>query len=77
MPSVAAGARVFGARAVVYLSRTVPEVFAERLRGEGAEVRRAGDDYAASMAAAEKAAQDDGMVLLSDSSWAGYTKIPP
>src|ERR1019366_2728074 len=29
--SVAAGARVFGAKAVVYLSHTVPENFAERL----------------------------------------------
>lgn len=74
--SVAAGARVFGARAVVYLAETVPEVFAARLRGEGAEVRRAGADYAASMAAAEHAAQDEGMVLLSDSSWQGYTDIP-
>lgn len=74
--SVAAGARVFGARAVVYLSDTVPGGFAERLRAEGAEVRRAGADYAASMDAAERAARDEGMVLLSDSSWAGYTDIP-
>lgn len=74
--SVAAGARVFGARAVVYLSDTVPEVFAERLRAEGAVVRRAGADYAASMDAAERAARDERMVLLSDSSWAGYTDIP-
>jgi diaminopropionate ammonia-lyase len=74
--SVAAGARVFGARAVVYLARTVPEVFAERLRSEGAEVRRAGNDYAASMEAAEQAARDEAMVLLSDSSWEGYTEIP-
>lgn len=74
--SVAAGARIFGARAVVYLAQTVPESFAERLRQQGADVRRAGTDYAASMAAAEKAAQDEGMVLLSDSSWQGYTTIP-
>src|SRR6056297_2442535 len=34
--SVAAGAHVFGARAVVYLARTVPEGFADRLRAKGA-----------------------------------------
>jgi diaminopropionate ammonia-lyase len=74
--SVAAGARLFGARAVVYLAETVPETFADRLRDKGAEVRRAGPDYAAGMAAAETAARDEGMILLSDSSWAGYTHLP-
>ncbi|MCM2562149.1 pyridoxal-phosphate dependent enzyme [Lutimaribacter sp. EGI FJ00015] len=74
--SVAAGARVFGAQSIVYLARTVPEGFADRLRAQGAEVRRAGADYAASMAAAETAAHDEGLVLLSDSSWAGYSEIP-
>jgi len=54
--SVAAGARVFGARAVVYLAETVPESFAARLREKGAEVVRAGADYAGSIAAAEAAA---------------------
>jgi len=74
--SVAAGARVFGARAVIYLARTVPESFAARLRDEGAEVVRAGDDYEASMAAAETAARAHGWVLLSDSSWPGYVELP-
>lgn len=74
--SVAAGAQAFGARAVVYLADTVPQGFAERLQALGAEVRRAGADYAASMAAAQEAAAQEGLVLLSDSSWAGYTDIP-
>ena len=74
--SVAAGARVFGARAVVYLAETVPEVFADRLRGKGAEVVREGADYAASMAAAQAAAEARGWTLLSDSSWPGYTDLP-
>jgi diaminopropionate ammonia-lyase len=74
--SVAAGARVFGARAVVYLSEAVPEGFAERLRAKGAEVRRAGATYEDSMAAAAGAAQAEGMVLLSDSSWPGYSEKP-
>lgn len=74
--SVAAGARLFGARAVIVLARTVPEAFATRLRSMGAEVLRAGTDYEASMQAAARAAQDHGWTLLSDSSWPGYTDLP-
>ena len=74
--SVAAGARVFGARAVVYLARTVPEVFADRLRARGAEVVRAGAIYEEAMARAAGDAEANGWTLVSDSSWAGYTAIP-
>ncbi|MGD9865980.1 MAG: pyridoxal-phosphate dependent enzyme [Pseudodonghicola sp.] len=74
--SVAAGARAFGARAVVYIAETVPESFAERLRAEGAEVVRAGASYEQSMAAAARAAEAQGWQLLSDSSWPGYTARP-
>jgi len=69
--SVAAGARIFGARASVYLSETVPEDFADRLRSMGATVVRAGAIYEESMAAAEAAAKTDGL-LISDSTWPGY-----
>ncbi len=74
--SVAAGAQAFGAKAVVYIAETVPEDFAIRLRDIGAEVVRHGTDYEASMTAAEKAAEDHGWTLLSDSSWPGYTELP-
>lgn len=74
--SVAAGAKAFGARAVIYIAQTVPETFAERLRLQGADVVREGAMYEASMQAAAQAAQDRGWTLLSDSSWAGYTEPP-
>lgn len=74
--SVAAGAKAFGARAVIYIAQTVPESFAERLRAQGAEVVREGAMYEASMEAAAQAATDNGWALLSDSSWAGYTEPP-
>lgn len=74
--SVAAGAAAFGAQAVIYLANTVPEGFANRLRDIGADVVRAGADYEESMTAAMQAAEDRGAVLLSDSSWAGYTERP-
>lgn len=69
--SLAAGARVFGAHAVVYLSETVPDAFAQRLIDKGAQVVREGADYEASMAAALAAADANGWTLLSDSTWPG------
>lgn len=74
--SVAAGAQAFGARAVIYLAETVPTAFAARLEALGAEVRWRGAIYEEAMAAAMADAQADGAVLLSDSSWPGYTERP-
>ena len=71
--SVAAGAKLFGAKAVVVLSETVPQGFAERLGQNGAEVIRAGDDYEASMEQSKRLAANNGWRLLSDGSWAGYS----
>ncbi len=74
--SVAAGANAFGAQAVIYLSETVPEAFAARLRALGAQVRRAGQTYEDSMETAAADAQSNGWILLSDSSWPGYMQRP-
>ncbi|WP_293449400.1 pyridoxal-phosphate dependent enzyme [Planktotalea sp.] len=74
--SVAAGAKVFGAKAVIYLAKTVPSDFADRLREKGADVVIEGDDYEASMAGAQAAAAANGWTLLSDSSWDGYFDLP-
>lgn len=74
--SVAAGARLFGARAIIYLSAAVPESFANRLRAKEAEVVSAGATYEESMAAAEAAATQGQFTLLSDSSWPGYEALP-
>jgi len=74
--SVAAGAPVFGAQAVVYISQTVPQSFADRLAAKGATVVRAGAEYEASMAIAAQAAKENGWTLLSDSSWPGYIDRP-
>ncbi len=74
--SVAAGARVFGAEAVVHLSHAVPEAFADRLRSKGARVVRSGESYEASMVAAAAAAEAHDWVLFSDSSWPGYVELP-
>lgn len=70
--SLAAGARVFGARAVVYLAETVPTGFADQLREKGAEVVIEGADYEASLAAAGARAKAEGWTLLADGTWEGY-----
>ncbi len=74
--SVAAGAAAFGARAVIYLSDQVPGAFARRLADMGAEVVREGATYEDSVAAARAAAEARGAILLSDTSWSGYTAHP-
>lgn len=74
--SVAAGAAIFGANAIIYLAETVPAGFADRLRAKGADVRIEGADYEASMAAAMVCAESEGATLLSDSSWDGYLALP-
>lgn len=74
--SVAAGARVFGATAIVYLSEMVAEDFADRLRERGARVIRSGESYEESMAASVTAAAENGWTLVSDTSWSGYQRIP-
>lgn len=74
--SVAAGARVFGARSVIYLSDAVPAEFEARLREKGAEVVRWGSTYEESMDAAARDADANDWTLLSDSSWPGYVDIP-
>lgn len=73
---VAAGARKMGAKARVHLSDTVPETFARRLAGFGAQVVRSGAVYDDSITAATEDAERRGAVLLADGTWPGYTQIP-
>lgn len=74
--SVAAGARVFGARAVIVLSSAVPEDFAERIRALSAVVIRVDGSYEDSVAAAMTTADAKNWLLLADGSWEGYTERP-
>ena len=70
--SLAAGARLFGAKAVIYLSKNVPSSFADTIRNYDADVVVEGDSYEESMAAAIKASDNNGWLLLSDVTWDGY-----
>jgi len=70
--SLAAGARLFGAKAVIYLSKNVPSSFADKIKSYDAEVIIAGNNYEESMDGAKKAATDNNWILLSDVTWDGY-----
>ena len=76
--AVAKGAQLVNAMSLVYLSETVPQSFAKKLEAINAKVVRAGKTYEDSMKAAREYCEtsDEGTVLLSDSSWVGYTEIP-
>ncbi len=74
--AVAAGAALFGARAVVYVAETVPEGFVRRLRAKGAEARRHGATYEDSMEAARRDAAARGWQYLSDSAQPGDMAVP-
>ncbi len=75
--AVAAGARIFGARARIFLAKDVPSGFETRLRDrQGAEVVRAGDTYEQSVEAAKRNAAETGAILLADGSWPGYVHPP-
>lgn len=74
--SVAAGARLFGAHARIYIAETVPDSFAGRLSAMGAEVVKAGATYEDSLQEAEADADRSGAQLLADGSWEGYTGPP-
>ncbi len=74
--SVAAGARVFGAKARIHVAETVPKAFLQRLSQLGAEVIISGATYESSVAAASEDARHTGAILLADTSWEGYEEIP-
>lgn len=74
--AVAEGARIFGARARIYLAETVPQGFEARLKERKAEVVRRGETYEDSVEAAIADARDTGAILLADGSWPGYVGPP-
>ncbi|NWH07980.1 MAG: pyridoxal-phosphate dependent enzyme [Alphaproteobacteria bacterium] len=70
--SVAAGARLFGARARVHLPLSAPPEFQRRIRAEGAAVLLSGETYDDAMRAARDDAARDGGVWLSDCAFSTY-----
>ncbi len=74
--AVAAGAKIFGAKARIHLSATVPADFTQRLEEKGAEVIHSGENYEESVQAAIEDADSNGFIHLADGSWPDYTEPP-
>ncbi|MGY6634681.1 MAG: diaminopropionate ammonia-lyase [Alkalilacustris sp.] len=74
--SVAWGAQRFGAGCVIFIHATVSEGRRAAIAAFGAEVRRTRGNYDDSVREAEATAAREGWVVVSDTSWPGYTDIP-
>ena len=74
--SVAWGAQTFGCRCVIFIHATVSEARKAAIEAYGAEVRRTRGNYDDSVREAEATARAQGWVVVSDTSYAGYTDIP-
>jgi len=74
--AVAAGANIFGAKAIIYLPNNVPSSFALRLENYGAEVVYSGETYEQSCQTAIEYSKCSDDVLLADSAWIGYVDPP-
>ncbi len=74
--SVAAGARLFGYRCVIFLPAFASAEKAAAIRQRGAEIIRVDGDYETAVARCRKVAAANGWIVVSDTSWDGYDKIP-
>ena len=74
--SVAWGARLFGCRCVIYIHETVSQGRADAIARYGAEVRRVPGNYDDAVRQAARDAAANGWIVVSDTSYPGYTDIP-
>jgi diaminopropionate ammonia-lyase len=74
--SVAAGARLTGARAVIFVHEGVSQMRRDAIARFGAEIREVRGSYDDAVAEALAQADANGWTLLSDTSWPGYEDIP-
>ena len=74
--SVAAGAKLFGNRCVIFLPRFTSADKEAAIRLRGAEVIRVDGDYDTAVAECRRQAEAEGWTIISDTSWEGYDSIP-
>jgi diaminopropionate ammonia-lyase len=74
--SVAAGAHLVGARAVIFVHEGVTPERVDAISKFGAEIRVVKGSYDDAVAEAKVQAKFNGWTLLSDTTWPGYTDIP-
>lgn len=74
--AVAWGAAQVGCRCVIFIHETVSEARADAIAKYGAEIRRVPGTYDDALRAADRTAQQEGWLVVSDTSWPGYTEVP-
>lgn len=74
--SVAAGARLVGAKAVIFVHSGVSDERVAAIAEYGAEMVRVDGTYDDSVAEAERKCAEMGWTVVSDTSWPGYERIP-
>jgi diaminopropionate ammonia-lyase len=74
--AVARAAREAGVHATIFLDEQVAAVRIAAIAGEGAEVVRVPGTYDDAVRAATRHAETTGGLVVSDTSWPGYTAIP-
>lgn len=74
--SVAQGARLVGAKCVIFVHAGVSEERAAAIGRFGAKVVRIDGNYDDSVAEASRVAAENGWLVVSDTSWPGYERIP-
>ncbi|WP_421995021.1 diaminopropionate ammonia-lyase [Reyranella sp.] len=74
--SVAAGAKLFGNRCVVFLPKFTSAEKEAAIRARGAEVVRIDGDYDTAVAECKRVSAEKGWTIISDTSWEGYDSAP-
>ncbi|MBZ9653172.1 diaminopropionate ammonia-lyase [Phyllobacterium lublinensis] len=74
--SVAAGAQLVGAKAAIFVHSGVSDERVAAIAQYGAEMIRIEGTYDDSVAAAERICSEKGWIVVSDTSWPGYERIP-
>jgi diaminopropionate ammonia-lyase len=74
--SVAAGAKAVGARSVIFVHSGVSDERVDAIAAYGAEMVRVAGTYDDSVREADRACAENGWIVVSDTSWPGYERIP-
>src|SRR5262245_61474721 len=74
--AVAAGARLFGNRCIIFLPKFTSAEKEAAIRARGAEVIRIDGDYDTAVAECKRRSEANGWTIISDTSWDGYDSAP-
>lgn len=74
--SVAQGAQLVGAQCVIFVHAGVTQERADAIAAFGARIVRVDGNYDDSVEEASRVAEENGWIVVSDTSWPGYERIP-